>query len=78
MTFVSAVIELMVPLATPDAFVRLGWTSVLLLPVAARLTAWPGTGLPFMSRTVTVIVEIDEPFAITPVAGDAIAVDSKR
>jgi hypothetical protein len=31
---------------------------MLLLPLEASSTAWPGTGLPFWSRTVTVIVEI--------------------
>src|SRR5262245_55834965 len=76
MVFVSAVMLAIVPVATPKASVGPGWTSVLLLPVAARLTAWPATGLPLMSRTVTVIVESDEPLAITPVAGEAVAVDS--
>jgi hypothetical protein len=46
MVFSSAVSEAMVPLATPSASVRPGWTSVLLLPVAARSTTWPATGLP--------------------------------
>jgi hypothetical protein len=31
--FVSAVIEAIVPVATPLEFVATGWTSVLLLPV---------------------------------------------
>jgi hypothetical protein len=77
MVFVSAVVLAIVPVATPNGSVRPGWTSVLLLPVAARLTAWPATGLPLLSRTVTVIVENAVPFAITPVAGDAVAVDCK-
>jgi hypothetical protein len=73
---VSATMLAIVPVATPLAFVRPGWTSVLLLPVAARLTAWPATPLPFTSRTVTVIVETAEPFAMTPLAGEALAVAS--
>ena len=74
MVFVSAVVLAIVPVATPKASVRPGWTSVLLLPVLANCTAWPATGLPLVSRTVTVIVEIAAPFAMTPVAGDAVAV----
>src|SRR5262245_15028815 len=73
---VSAVMLAIVPVATPKASVGPGWTSVLLLPVAARLTAWPATGLPLMSRTVTVIVEVAVPLATTPVAGAAVAVVS--
>src|SRR5262245_10070499 len=76
MVFVSAVVEAIVPVATPNGSVTPGWTSVLLVPVEARLTAWPATGLPFTSRTVTVIVEIAVPSAITPVAGAAVAVVS--
>jgi hypothetical protein len=74
MVLSSAVMLAMVPFATPKASVRPGWTRMLLLPVAARSTTWPATGLPLMSRTVTVIVEIATPLAMTPVAGDAVAV----
>src|SRR5262245_1839 len=72
--FVSAVMLAIVPLATPLAFVAPGWSSVLLLPVEASCTVWPATGLPFVSRTVTVIVETAVPSATTPVAGAAVAV----
>src|SRR5262245_59822347 len=44
MVFSWAVVLAMVPVATPLAFVAPGWTSVLLVPVEARLTAWPATG----------------------------------
>jgi hypothetical protein len=57
MVLSSAVMLEMVPLATPKASVSPGWTRMLLLPEAARATAWPATGLPLLSRTVTVIVE---------------------
>jgi hypothetical protein len=72
---VSAVVEATVPVATPLAFVMPGCTSVLLLPEEASCTAWAATGLPFTSRTVTVIVDVVEPFATTFVLGDAVAVD---
>jgi hypothetical protein len=39
MVLVSAVMLAIVPVATPNASVRPGWTSVLLLPVAASCTA---------------------------------------
>lgn len=39
--FVSATVELMVPVATPLAFVEPGWVSVFPLPVAASTTAAP-------------------------------------
>jgi hypothetical protein len=58
MVFVSAVMLAIVPLATPSASVTPGWTRMLLLPLASSCTAWPATGLPLLSRTVTVIVEI--------------------
>src|SRR5262245_19566639 len=74
MVFVSAVIEAIVPVATPLEFVTPGCTNVLLLPVEASCTVWPTTPLPFWSRTVTVIVEVAVPLAITPVVGDAVAV----
>ena len=47
---------------------------MLLLPLESSCTTWPAMGLPKESRTVTVIVEIAEPSASTPFAGDAMAV----
>src|SRR5262245_61820192 len=76
MVFVSAVVEAIVPVATPKTSVGLGWTSVLLLPVEASCTTWPATGLPLTSRTVTVIVEVLEPSAGTVSVGAAVAVDN--
>src|SRR3989454_578608 len=62
--FDSATVELSVPVATPLAFVvALGWVSVLPVPVAARTTVAPGTGLPNPSLAVTVIVEGSVPAA---------------
>src|SRR4030095_5995306 len=64
MTLVSAVMLAIVPLATPRAFVRPGWTSVLLLPEAARLTAWPAPPVPLWWRTVAVIGARDTAVAV--------------
>ena len=69
----SAVVELSVPVATPPASVRPGCTSVLLRPVAARVTVAPGTGLPLASRAVTVMVDVALP--ATMLAGAALTVD---
>src|SRR6266545_3880112 len=57
--FVSATLELSVPVATPLAFVvPPGCVSVLPLPVAASTTVAPPTGFPFASFAVTVIVAV--------------------
>src|SRR6266540_2381158 len=57
MVFVSAPVELRVPVATPLASVGpLGWVSVLSLPVTARTTVAPLIGFPLASRAVTVMV----------------------
>ena len=74
MFFVSAVVVAIVPVATPFASVTKGWTRMLLLPLESSCTTWPAIGLPFPSRTVTVIVETCAPSASTPVAGAAAAV----
>ena len=75
--FVSAIVEAIVPVATPRAsVVAAGCVSVFEVPVEASWTVWPATGFPFASRTVTVIVEVDVPFATTPVVGFAVAVVS--
>src|SRR3989442_8191559 len=55
--FPSATVELNFPVATPLAFVgAAGCVNVLPLPVAARTTVAPLTGLPFASFAVSVIV----------------------
>ncbi|OLC35352.1 MAG: hypothetical protein AUH81_10445 [Candidatus Rokubacteria bacterium 13_1_40CM_4_69_5] len=53
-----ALVELNVPVIWPlPSVVPAGWVKVTpVAGVAARVTVWPGTGLPFASRTVTVIV----------------------
>jgi hypothetical protein len=51
-----------VPVATPLAFVGpLGCVTVFPDPVAVSVTVTPGTGLPFVSRAVTVIVLVTAP-----------------
>src|SRR6266542_956783 len=72
--FVSAAVELRVPVATPLASVGpLGWVSVLPLPVAASTTVAPLIGFPLASCAVTVIVEV--PLATTMDAGEPPTVD---
>src|SRR5439155_15872259 len=74
--FVSATVELSVPVATPlELVVALGWVRVLPLPVAARSTVAPLIGFPLPSFTVTVIVVLPLP-AVSDV-GDALTVDSE-
>src|SRR5439155_1090778 len=52
--FVSALVELSVAVAWPLAPVGPpGWASPLLVPLAARTTVTPATGLPFASFTTT-------------------------
>src|SRR6266542_2188130 len=72
--FVSAAVELRVPVATPLASVGpLGWVSVLPLPVAASTTVAPLIGFPLASCAVTVIVEV--PLSTTMDAGEPPTVD---
>src|SRR5881628_3314248 len=72
--FVSATVELSVPVATPLPFVvALGCVSVLPVPVAANTTVAPAIGLPNPSLAVTVMVEVPVPAAIGDVA---VTVDS--
>src|SRR3989441_2572847 len=68
--FDPAAVDDNVPVATPLAFVvPTGCVSVLpVVGVAASTTAAPGTGLPFTSRAVTVIVEVPLPAVIGEVA----------
>jgi len=67
--FDSATVELKVPVATPLALVVApGCVTVLPVPVAARITVAPATGLPSASRAVTVIVEVPLPAVIGVVA----------
>src|SRR5881409_3530522 len=68
----SASVDDSVPVATPLAFVAVaGCVSVLLPPVADRITVAPATGLSSASRAVTVIVEALAPFEA--VIGDVAA-----
>src|SRR2546421_103707 len=68
--FVPAAVELRVPVATPFAsVVPAGWVNVLpAVGVAASVTVAPGTGLPFASLAVTVIVDVPLPATIGEVA----------
>ena len=73
---VSARVLASVATAVPAAPVGpTGWVIELLVPVAATSTAWPGTGLPWTSRTVTVSVDTSVPLAVTPDAGLAATED---
>src|SRR5206468_10697890 len=74
--FVSATVELSVPVATPlELVVPLGWVRVLPLPVVASTTVAPPIGLPLASFTVTVIVAL--PLPAVSVVGEALTVDSE-
>src|SRR5687768_1756065 len=75
--FVCAVVDAIVPVATPLASVTAtGCVTELFAPVEASCTVCPATALPFASLTVTVIVEIDAPLATTLLVGLAVAVES--
>jgi hypothetical protein len=68
--FDSATVELRVPVAIPlELVVALGCVRVLPVPVAARTTVAPDTGLPNPSRAVTVMVDVSDPAVI----GDVVA-----
>src|SRR6202165_293750 len=72
--FPSATVELNVPVATPLASVTAaGCVSVFPLPVAAKTTVAPLTGIPEPSFAVTVIVVVAPP--ATMLAGAAATVD---
>jgi hypothetical protein len=73
---VPAVVDRTVPVAWPLALVTAaGWVSVSVTPrEEARLTVLPLTGLLLASRSVTVIVEVVVPSAVT-VVGLAVTVD---
>jgi hypothetical protein len=62
-TLIPAAVEETVPVATPLAFVGpLGCVSVFpVVGFATSVTVAPGTGLPFASRAVTVIVLVTAP-----------------
>src|SRR2546428_392309 len=70
MVFVSAVVELRVPVATPLALVvPTGCVNVLpVVGVAASTTVAPAIGLPLASLAVTVMVDVPLPAAIGEVA----------
>jgi len=71
--FPSATVELNVPVATPLAFVTPGCVTVLPEPEAASTTVAPGTGFPWASRAVTVMVDVPAPAVIE--VGAATTVD---
>src|SRR5437763_1109352 len=74
--FVSALVELSVAVAWPLAPVRLvGWASALFVPLAARVTVTPLTGLPISSFAVTVIVAALAPVDAVIAAGVAAPCD---
>src|SRR5574341_95046 len=74
--FVSATVELNVPVACPLPFVgEPGWVMVLPLPVAFNVTVAPLTGFPNASRTVAVIVEALDPVLAVSVVKLAERVD---
>src|SRR5437763_2933053 len=74
--FVSALVELSVAVAWPLAPVRLvGWASALFVPLAARVTVTPLTGLPNSSFAVTVIVAALAPVDAVIAAGVAATSD---
>lgn len=63
--FVSATVDLTVPVATPDAFVTTaGCVRVFPVPVEAKVVETPLTGLLFASRRVIVSVEVAVPSAV--------------
>src|SRR5918996_540819 len=68
-------VELSVPVAAPVASVGpAGWVRVLPVPVAARITVAPLTGLPYSSRAVTVMMLVLEPALTVIVPGAAVTV----
>jgi hypothetical protein len=74
--FVPALVDAIVPVATPAASVVVaGCVSVLFVPVAPSWTVCPGTGFPFASTTVTVIVARSSPLATTPADGTTATVE---
>ena len=63
------------PVVCPWALVTApGWVSVLPVPVAVKVTASPGIGLSFASRSVIVTVEVATPYAVT-LAGETLTSD---
>jgi hypothetical protein len=69
---VPVVTALNVPVVAPLAPVgTAGWVRVLPVPLAARLTVAPGTGLANASRTVTLIVVKLDPVLAVIVPGAA-------
>jgi hypothetical protein len=62
---ISALIELKVQVASPEAFVTEHAEAVLFVPDAVKVGVWPGTGLLLASRNVTVTADVALPFATT-------------
>ena len=74
-TVVSATVSLTVNVATPEPFVTPETVVIVEEPPPfASVTVFPGTGLPFESRSVAVSVEAELPSAVTD-AGAAVSVD---
>src|SRR5918996_1215531 len=74
-TLAPATVELSAPVAAPFAPVGpAGWVRVLPVPVAARTTVAPLTGLPNSSRAVTVMMLVPEPVLAPIVPGAAVTV----
>src|SRR5437016_5439851 len=75
--FVSALVELSVPVTWPFAPVGpVGWASALFAPLAARATVTPLTGFPNWSFAVTVMVAALAPMEAVMVPG--VAATSER
>lgn len=74
--FVSAIVDLIVPVATPEASVTAAaWVSVFPVPVEAKTTVRPSIGFPDESFKVIVTVEAATPSAVTPVVGERVSVE---
>src|ERR1051326_1802113 len=71
--FTPAAVELSVPVVMPLELVSVAGCPIVLLPLAARDTVTPGSGVPAASLTVTVIVELPAP--ATSDAGATVTVD---
>src|SRR5208283_2272099 len=74
--FVPATVDWSVPVVCPLTPVEEpGCVRMFPEPLADNVTVCPDNGLPFPSSAVTVIVEVEVPFATSPVFGLATAVD---
>lgn len=72
----SATVEAIVPVVCPEPLVAdPGCTRVLPLPVDANVGVTPLIAFPLASLRVMVTVAVELPFAVVPVAGDALIVE---